>query len=68
MKTMTQRQLAENSGLLESQVSMILAGKRTATTAQAKALEGATAIPRLRWLYPEEYGNPMIKGCEHEKN
>ncbi len=31
----------------------------------AVLLEKATGIPRLAWLYPDEFHNPMIHG--HEK-
>ena len=57
----TQRQLAELTGLSESEISRILNGRRRVSVRQAKKL-AATGWPELTWLYPEDYpGNPYLK-------
>lgn len=55
-----QRTIAKTAGITESLLSLILNGKRRATPSVAAKLEAATGIKRLSWLYPDEYGNPMI--------
>jgi hypothetical protein len=34
---------------------------RGVSAEEAKKLEAATAVPRLAWLYPDEFENPYMK-------
>jgi transcriptional regulator with XRE-family HTH domain len=36
-------------------------GHLTPGPRMAKKLEAVTGIPRLSWMYPDEYHNPLIK-------
>jgi transcriptional regulator with XRE-family HTH domain len=49
-------------------IAKILRGDRRPSPELAKALEKATGIPRLCWLYPEEFPNPYLKNTSSKKN
>jgi|GEM_PF-5405513 plasmid maintenance system antidote protein VapI len=55
-----QADLARRMGITRQAVSIILSGKVSIGKKMAKRLEEATGIPRLSWLYPETYHNPML--------
>ena len=57
----TQQQIAELVGVTQPMISDILSGKKRPSPATAKALEQATGVGRLSWLYPDEYPNPLLK-------
>ena len=45
---------------LKVHIDTLYKAKRNSGTSKemAKALEVVTGIPRLQWLYPDEYGDP----------
>ena len=56
-----QAELAKKLGTSKQYLSAILTGRTRVGADMAKKLEKATGIPRLSWIYPSEYHNPMIK-------
>lgn len=55
-----QADLARRMGITRQAVCIYLSGKRTPGRRMAKKLEEATGIPRLSWMYPETYHNPLL--------
>ena len=58
---MNRSNIAEAAGITRQHLDFILSGKRRPGADLAKRLEKLTGIPRMCWLYPDEYPNPMIK-------
>ncbi len=54
-------QLSSKLNLPYHSLLKILKGTRRASPKLAKILEKQTGIPRLSWLYPEEFHNPLIE-------
>ena len=59
-KLLTQREIAERSGLSTTTVHYILNGDREPSKASALALTFATWVAPAAWLYPEHFFNPYI--------
>lgn len=58
-------ELAKSLNKTKRHIYYIMAGRRTASLEFAKELEKVTGVPRLSWLYPDEYHNPYVKKKEH---
>ena len=54
----TKKKLHEIMGLTHSAVSKWKTGRTEMRAAHAKKLEQLTGINRLRFLYPDEFGDP----------
>lgn len=53
--------LAEKVNASKPFIFRVLTGQRSPSPKMAARLEKATGIPRLAWLYPDEFENPMIR-------
>jgi hypothetical protein len=53
--------LARQVNITRQHLDFILAGKRRPGANLAARLEKMTGVPRLSWLYPDEYPNPLLK-------
>jgi DNA-binding transcriptional regulator YdaS (Cro superfamily) len=56
------KKLAEKVGRHPTTVFRWLNRTRRISPEDAALLEKATGIPRLSWLYPDEFNNPMMRG------
>ena len=56
----TQQEIAKKIGASQSTVSYILRGDRTPSKDMAESLEGATAVCREAWMWPERHWNPYM--------
>ena len=54
--------IAKAAGITPSHMAYIARGVKKPSPDVAARLEKATGVPRLAWLYPEEYDNPYITG------
>jgi DNA-binding transcriptional regulator YdaS (Cro superfamily) len=61
MKTTEIKKLAGKVGRHPTTVFRWLNRTRKISPEDARLLEKATGIPRLSWLYPDEYNNPMMR-------
>jgi DNA-binding transcriptional regulator YdaS (Cro superfamily) len=57
---LTSRKLAQKLGRDPSTVSRWFSGMRAISPIDARLLEAATGVPRLAWLYPDEFNNPYM--------
>lgn len=55
------KQLAQKTNRSEATISRWLNRSRKISTEDARELERITGVPRLAWLYPDEYDNPYFK-------
>jgi len=62
---MNKADLALQLNITRQHLDFIFAGKRRPGPEVAAGLEKLTGVPRLCWLYPDEYPNPMIKQRPH---
>jgi hypothetical protein len=53
--------LSVETGKSANYIKFILNGTRRPGPALAAKLEKLTGVPRMSWLYPDEYPNPLIK-------
>lgn len=64
MKTLRPYEIALRAGLDRSVVSRILSRERCPTPETARRLEMATGVPRVAWIWPDEYYNPYFKQAQ----
>jgi transcriptional regulator with XRE-family HTH domain len=57
----SQADLARRMGMSRQAVHEILSRKRTPGYKLSVKLEQATGVPRLSWMDPDTYPNPLIK-------
>ena len=57
---LTNKELQERTGYSKRMIEFITQGRHTPHPKKAKVLEAATGVPRLAWLYPEEFSNPYV--------
>lgn len=55
------KDLARAVGCTERFIHLIWSGKKKPGLEMAKRLEKATGVPRLAWLYPDEFDNPYVQ-------
>lgn len=58
MRKITMKALAEKTNVHIDTLFKIKRGVSGPSAKLAKRLENETGIARLKWLYPDEYGNP----------
>lgn len=59
-----QADLARRMGISRQAVHEILSGKRVPGYRMAVKLERATGVPRLAWMDPNQYHNPLLAGAD----
>ena len=61
MKEFTIKTLAETCNVHTETLFKIKRGVSKSSAKLAVKLEEATGVDRLKWLYPDEYGNPLLE-------
>jgi hypothetical protein len=56
-----QTELAKALGVSRQRVNEMFTGKIGIGRKMSVRLERLTGIPRMSWMFPDEYANPMIK-------
>jgi plasmid maintenance system antidote protein VapI len=58
---MNRASLAAQLEITRQHLDYIFAGKRRPSPELAEKLEKLTGVPRLSWLYSDQYPNPLLK-------
>jgi len=64
---MRQSEIAIKVNVTRQTIHNIFKGRRRPSPELAKKLEQVTGVPRLCWLYPDEFPNPYIKDSTTKK-
>jgi len=63
-KVLTTREISQLTGFTRTYINFLRKGKKVPSAEAAKKLEDVTGIPRLAWLYPHEFKNPLLRRTE----